>query len=364
MKILHTEWMGVRGGQGLRVIEDLKIIRELGYTPYLACKPNEWLYNEAIQEGIEVVPVAFLHNADIKTCYKLYRFIRDKKVDIVHTHSSKDSYVSTLAAKLAGVKVVRSRHMDLTKKPGLIYKMADMIVTTGEKVKREFIENDFDESRIISIPSYPDENRFQQSKAICEDLQKSYKTEGMFVIGTMTGLNLTKRPLLLVSIIKDIVKKHPQLKLLIAGKKYDDQMKKLMKMIEKYHLEKNVTFVGYVVPEEFLNIIDVYVCPSETEGVPQSLMQAMMMGKAAISTDVGSVRDLNLNDNLIIVDKNDKDALKDALVEIIENDTLRKVLSDKNSKNMRICCSRSVMKKKMKWIYEAVMQNKNVEKLI
>ena len=34
MKILHTEWMGVKGGQGIRVIEDLKMIIELGFTPF------------------------------------------------------------------------------------------------------------------------------------------------------------------------------------------------------------------------------------------------------------------------------------------------------------------------------------------
>ena len=354
MKILHTEWMGVQGGQAIRVIEDLKLIREMGFTPFLAAKPDKWLYEQAEKEGITVFPTDFSHIADLSSAYRLYKIIKEHQIDIVHTHSSKDSYVATLAAKMAGAKVVRSRHIELTKKAGIIYKIADAIMTTGEKVKDELVASGVDKNKIISIPTYPDEKKFQPSNQTRKELQEKYQTEKMLVIGTMTGLHVRKRPLSLLPLMKDIVLKNPNVKLLIAGQSFDDQMEKLNQKIKKYNLEKHVEFVGYVYPEEFLNSIDIYVCPSEKEGVPQALMQAMMMGKAAVSTDVGSIVDLNIDDNLLIVQKDDMQELKKALLDIVEDDALRKRLAVKNAKVMHEYCSRSVMKEKMKTVYESL----------
>ena len=352
MKVLHTEWMGENGGQAIRVIEDLKIIDEIGFTPFLACKPNKWLYDQALKEGITVFPTSFSHIADMNSLYRLYKIIKEHQIDIVHTHSSKDSYVATIAAKMAGAKVVRSRHIELTKKPGVIYKLADFIITTGERVKNEFVSYGFDENKIVSIPTYPDEEKFQTSEQKRRELQKQYRTEGMLVVGMMTGLHARKRPLSLLPLMRDVIAKNPNVKLLIAGTKFDDQMEKLNKMIIDHKLEKNVAFVGFVNPETFLNVIDIYVCPSEKEGVPQSLMQAMMMNKAVVSTSVGSIVDLNIDDNLLMVDKDDMQGLKEALIRLVTDSELRKELSDKNHKVMMEHFSRNIMKQKMKEIYE------------
>jgi len=217
-------------------------------------------------------------------------------------------------------------------------------MTTGEKVKQELVASGVDENKVISIPTYPDEKKFQPSEQTRKELQEKYQIEKMSVIGMMTGLYVRKRPLSLLPIMKEVVFRNPQTKLLIAGQSFDKQMAKLKQEIKKYNLEKHVIFVGYVRPEEFLNVIDIYVCPSSKEGIPQALMQAMMLGKAALSTEVGSIVDLNIDDNLILVQKDDMQGLKEALLRIVEDESLRKRLAAKNAKLMYTYCSRTVMK--------------------
>jgi len=353
MNILHTEWMEAKGGQAKRVLEDLKIIKEIGHKPYLACKPNSWLYKAAQDIGIETFPVKFKHIADPYSIWKLLQIINKNNIDIVHTHSSKDSYVATIAAKLTKTRVIRSRHMDFTKKPGLLYHLADAIVTTGEKIRKELILNGINENRVISIPSYPDETLFEPSENIRSILKKRYHIENNIVLGTLTGLKRDKRPDFLLDIFKELVTKHQNIKLFIAGVNKDAEFEsKFYETVKTYNLEEYVQFIGYVKPEEFLNVIDIYICPSKKEGIPQSLMQAMMMGKACISSNVGSINDLNIENNLILIEKDNLKEFVLSLDKLIQNSELCKNLGDKNYKICRQFFNKNLMKEKLKKVYE------------
>lgn len=353
MRILHTEWMESKGGQAKRVLEDLKIIREIGYEPFLACKPNSWLYKAAKYSKIKTFEVNFSHIADPISFWKLLKIINNNNIDIIHTHSSKDSYIATIAAKLLRRKVIRSRHMDFTKKPGVIYHLADAIVTTGENIKKELILNGVDKNRVISIPSYPDSNIFQPSQKIREELQNAYKTENNTVIGTLTGLKRDKRPDFLLEIFKELALKYPNIKLIVAGVNKDKGFEnEFFEKIKRYNLENRAKFIGYVKPEEFLNLLDIYVCPSKKEGIPQSLMQAMMMGKPCISSNVGSIKDLNIDNNLILIDRDDKKGFILALDRLIQNLNLREELGTKNYEIAQKFFNRNVMKEKLKKVYD------------
>jgi glycosyltransferase involved in cell wall biosynthesis len=176
--ILHTEEMGVIGGQSLRVLEDLKIIRELGHQPILACKGANWIAREAEKYDIETIDIPFKHRADLGTIKQLHDLIRERKVDIVHTHSSIDSYLATYPAKLLGCKVVRSRHSELSKRPGHIYKIVDAIVTTGEKVAEQLKATGVTKPKIISIPSCPDERYFVPSPSRRREARQYFKVGG------------------------------------------------------------------------------------------------------------------------------------------------------------------------------------------
>ena len=353
MNILHTEWMEAKGGQAKRVLEDLKIIKEIGHNPYLACKPNSWLYKAAQDVGIVTFPVKFKHVADPFSIWKLLQIINKNNIDIVHTHSSKDSYVATIAAKLNKKRVIRSRHMDFTKKPGLLYHLADKIVTTGEKIRKELILNGISENRVISIPSYPNETLFKPSESTRSILKNRYNIENNIIIGTLIGLKRDKRPDFLLDIFKELVPKHPNTKLFIAGVNKDEKFETIFhKTVKTYNLESHVQFIGYVKPEEFLNVIDIYICPSKKEGIPQSLMQAMMIGKTCISSNVGSINDLNINNNLILIEKDNLKGFVLSLDKLIQNSELRKSLGDKNYKICRQFFNRSLTKEKLKKLYE------------
>lgn len=345
MVILHTEWMEAKGGQTKRVLMDLINIREMGFVPILATKKNTFLYNKALEEGIKTYAVEFKHLADIRSLFKLLDIIRHESVDIVNTHSSKDSYVATFAAKFFRKKVVRSRHMPLTKKAGFLYKLADKLLVTGELLKKEFVNEGYDARKIVSIPSYPD------SKIFNTKIFNTEKNENI-VIGSMSGAIEGKRAYLVIELVKKLIERYPYIQYKIAGGGTKAEVETLVKAINEFELKDTVEYIGYVEdPVEFLSSLDIYICPSKSEGLPQALMQAMMMGVASISTDVGSISELNVNDNLILVDKDDVPQMNNELEILISDSEKREVLAQKNKEIMLKYFTNEVAKERLYKLY-------------
>jgi len=69
----------------------------------------------------------------------------------------------------------------------------------------------------------------------------------------------------------------------------------LKAMAKKYKIEDKVIFLGTYTHKEvfdYLDMIDVYIQPSKTEGLPRSLVEAMSRGCPSLGTTVGGIPEL------------------------------------------------------------------------
>jgi len=358
MRVLHTESMGVSGGQTRRVVDELKILKERGHQGYLVCCSDTWLEKFAKDNGIEVLNAPLLNPLDIFSAAKIAWYIKKYNIDIVHSHDSKDGYPALYASKLTGTKYIRARHNDLTKKPGIIYKFSDAIITTGTKIAEELVREGVDRDKIVSIPSYPDEKIFIPDKDLRESLRESYGVSDKVVIATLSGLNDRKRPHLILEALAILKEKYPDFLYIVAGPEGKDRyMDEFFALVDKLKLREYVKFVGFVSPKKFLNMVDIYICGSRKEGIPQAMMQAMMMGCAVVSVEVGSIRDLNVRNNLLIVEENsDKDTFE-ILLEILLSD--RKHMRELGRLNRELALkqfNRTVMGDMLIETYERVLE--------
>ena len=338
MRILHTESMGVEGGQTRRVVDELLIIKERGHQGWLVCRPDTWLYDYATKKGVNVLTAPLLNPLDVVSVGILLKYILKYKIDIIHSHDSKDGYPALYAAKLTGIKYVRGRHNDLTKEPGIAYEKADLIITTGSKIKKELVENGIDENKIVSIPSYPNEKIFRPLSEIRDIEESKYGTKDRVVIATLSGFSDRKRPHLILRALAHLSQKYSDIVYLVAGPEGKEKYRgEFNYLIKRYGLEDIVHYVGFVSPEKFLNIVDIYVCASRKEGIPQAVMQAMMMECAVVTTNVGSVSDLNIRNNLMIVedDENIENNMK-VMLEILLSDRKHMKLSGRKNRELAI----------------------------
>ena len=309
IKVLHTEWSDGWGGQEIRIIDEMLTIREQGIEVFLACRDHGIIKQKALEQGIPTFTLPFRGNADLKTIYGLIKIIKNNSIDIVNTHSGKDTWVGGFAAKLSAVKFIRTRHLSNPINPrrtNFINELADHIITTGESVKMSMIKfNRIRPERIQSIPTGIDSNIFNPKlydRAACRQYFNIKVDE--IAIGIVAILRQFKRHDLFLEMAKSLVEKYPDKKLVFLlagdGPKKDD----ILMLVKKHDLESKVRILGYInkVPD-LLKALDVFVlCSDSKEGVPQSVMQALLMNKNIVATDSGSTKDLLNKDNFQLIE--------------------------------------------------------------
>lgn len=90
----------------------------------------------------------------------------------------------------------------------------------------------------------------------------------------------------------ELKKKYPTMKLTIAGDGFAKE--KAMQIIDQHQLNESVEFVGFVKGKEKASVFinsHIYLFPSYSEGMPNSVLEAMAFGLPVITTPVGGLTD-------------------------------------------------------------------------
>ena len=308
IRVLHTEWSTGWGGQEIRIINEMIAVRKEGVDVFLACRNDSTIKKKAIENRIKVFTLSFKGNADLKTLFGLKKIIKIHSIDIINTHSGKDSWVGGLAAKMAGIRFIRTRHLSNRISPlrfNFINELADYIFTTGESVRSDMIRyNRIKSHKIESIPTGIDVSIFNPDNYDKDKFRKQFNIiDDEIAIGILAVLRQFKRHDLFLKMAKAIIEKYPSKKFvfIIAGD--GPQKNSIQKIINDLNLTSKVKLLGHVDKvAELLSALDMLVLSSDSkEGVPQSVMQGLLMKKSVVATNSGSTQDLLINNNFQLV---------------------------------------------------------------
>ena len=262
--------------------------------------------------------------------------------DLLHAYFlTQAGFVATYAGKYLNIpSVVSIRGNDIERAPfdpskfsHVMYALqnANAVTTNARalvKKAKAFIDRE-----IFLIPNGVDTEHFkpmERNEALAGALKSGKKKEERnAVIGFVGELRKKKGLETLLSSYALMNKSHPS-SLLVIGEVRQGEDKQLFEEFKLANPDLNIIVTGQISHNDlpaYYSLIDVFVHPSLRDGMPNAVLEAMACEKAVVATGVGGVSDV-IQDRVggSIVPVNDADALSSAIIELLDNKSLRSKL--------------------------------------
>ncbi len=226
------------------------------------------------------------------SAFVLSRFIREKKVGIIHAQTRVSQAASCLASRLTGVVYLSTCHGFF--RPRLPRRLfpcwGRRIIAISGQVERHLID-DFgvDAARVRLVLNGVDTLRFAPSEAAAKESAKvRFGLAGRKVVGIVGRLSSIKGHADLLRAMEIVAQAEPQSALLIAGDGSEGLA--LEALAETPGLSGRVVFAHTLTDVAgAYAAMDVFAMPSRAEGLGLSLMEAMAAGLPVVGSSVGGI---------------------------------------------------------------------------
>ena len=285
-----------------------------------------------LELGVPVTILGKKPGIDIGMLWRLWKWLRHKKPQVVHTHLFTADTWGRLAARLAFVPQVFSTVHSVNSWQKWPHKVVDRMlamVTTSlvactSLVAEKLVKQDgISSKRVVTLPNGVDLERFRNISPVnvCSEFSLSASMPVMAVLGRLEPV---KGQAYLLSCLAELRDQGVSAQCLFIGDGPDLDV--LRQQVSELQLEEIVRFAGFRrdVPQ-MLSAIDVLVIPSQWEGLPMALLEAMALGKAVVAHRVGGIPDV-IRDKKegLLVEQGNKDEMVAALRRVMSSDVLRR----------------------------------------
>lgn len=291
---------------------NVRILQDMGYEVHYASNYNNPSYGKdnhrldntnIIRHQVDFVRSPFRLIKNVKAYAQLCKILKSDHYDLVHCHTPMGALLGRLAARtyrLRGTKVIYTAHgfhfyRGAAPVNWLFYypverfmmRYTDILLTiTKEDFERACCFKKKSNQKVYYVPGVGiDTKRFVRLPEERERILSEQKVK-LLSIGELNG---NKNHITVIKAIEYL--KNSNIVYLICGDGI--QKEKLKKEIQKKHLQKNVFLLGYRENiEEVLAAADIFVFPSQREGLSVALQEAMAAGLPAIVSDIRGNREL------------------------------------------------------------------------
>jgi glycosyltransferase involved in cell wall biosynthesis len=192
----------------------------------------------------------------------------------------------------------------------------DAIVAMSTEIREELLGYGFPPDRVYTIPNAADTRRFFPAKDAAEKalLRRKLGWRDVPTIVFVGQICPRKRPHLLVDAIERLRNSGWDAQLVLAGPEDgSDYARKLRERCAQGDLSPRVLRVGFRSDiEVVMRAADLFALPSESEGMPGAMIEALATGLPSLVTDFSSAKDVIDQDTLGEIVPPDGEAIADA----------------------------------------------------
>ena len=368
LTIIHTEASLGWGGQEIRIYQESLELKKLGYRVLVACQEGSGIADKANRAGLKIFTFPMRFAFDLPAILKFIRIIKSEKIDIIHTHSSKDSWIAGIAGRLTGIPVVRSRHLSTPVGKNwlttFVYRyLADVIIASGKHIKATLASrNKLNPEKIVSIAAGVDLDKFS-THIKADKIRNEFGLKRFFpIIGIVAILRSWKGHQYFLEAIPKVVSIYPDARFLIVGD--GPTRNTIQQKIIEDGIEKYVIMTGFRndIPE-IMAVLDVFVLPSyASEATSQVIPQALAMSKPIVATNVGGLPEI-IEDSVtgLLVPPKNPEAISNAIIWMIKHPDKAKEMAMEGRNKILKCFTFQGMIEQTTEVYESVLGKKQIK---
>jgi len=341
MKILYIITKSEAGGAQTHIWQLSKYMKQLGNEVAVMAGPEGWLEDELRiknkELGIRFYPNRYFKNSfnpflGIKAMREVKRAVDDFKPDLVSCHSTFAGFWTRLCIKNKIPTIFTAHGWSFAEG---MYFLRKNIVILAEKLASRYCSkiicvSEYDNQLALKYRITPEEkimtihNGVEITNHKPQTTNKLKAPNSKLQIVFVGRLDKQKDSELLLeafSELPDNIKSKAEVLIIGDGPK----LEKLQTINNKLQID-NVRFLGGLPREKVFEILresDVFVLISNWEGFPRSILEAMSCALPVIASDVGGVSEALTPEIGFLIKRGDKERLKKALTELIENKELR-----------------------------------------
>lgn len=316
-----------------RLLCELLRYRSDEFRYQVLCLVEGGEFEYAIRDmGVPIHILGKKPGVDLAMLFRLWRWLRRERPTIVHTHLFTADTWGRIAAKLALVPGIFSTVHSVNAWQGSVHRRVDRalahlttrLIACTQQVAEKLVRVDgIAEDKVTTLANAVDLERFKNVVPVSLQTEFSIPVNTP-VVAVLGRLEPVKGQGYLLSCLRRLRDQDVKFCCLFIGDGPDKQ--DLQTQVSALQLSNDVFFAGFRrdVPQ-VLAAIDVLVIPSQWEGLPMALLEAMALARAVVAHDVGGIADV-LRDGKdgVVVPPGNPDALTRALQNVLMDSKLRK----------------------------------------
>jgi len=385
IKVVHIITRLDKGGSAENTFLTVTGLNALGYDVTLisgpADTPEQDRRKQVEEHKVEYIFIPELVRRisplnDMRALFRIYRILKKRKFDVVHTHTSKGGFLGRLAAKWVGAPIIvhtphghvlfgyfgriKTNLFIILEK--LASRVTDRIIALTAREKADTVETGIaDEEKFIVIYSGVELEKFKELPS--DEKQGLRKELGIpehsIVVGTVGRLVTVKGPEYLLEASRFILPAYPDTFFVFTG---DGELREhLEQQARDTGVEGNTLFLGWRNDAaRIISIFDIFVLPSLNEGMGRVLVEAMALGKPIVASNIGGIPDLVIpgKNGFLVPPKNPEQLAK--YIQILLSDTERREKMGLSGEETAGNFSHELMVKKIAELYREIMIKKNI----
>lgn len=326
------------GGAEKVVLELAKRMDRSRFHPLVGLLHTGWLHQQLERYGIETFLLDNNYACDPIFLWKLWKLVKDKGVDMIHSHEFTMNVYGALAARVAGipslVTVHGSQYYPDKKRRRKAYQWVASfprteLVTVSRSLQKYFCGvTGVNPANVHTVYNGVDCSIFN-GRGSREPYVQYDKTAGP-IIGTIGNLYPDKGHIFLIRAASLLAARLPSARILIIGKNTPFRSE-LESEAKKLNVEDNIQFLGFQEDvSSILKRLDIFVLPSLHETFSIAVIEAMAVGLPVIATRCGGPEEIIADGvNGVLVPPRDHQAIAEKMFLLLRDAELRQKVARK-----------------------------------